>query len=202
MLHALTTLLALFPILNPFGAIPLFLSLTKGCSKEERLSIIFTECFCVLVLMLSFFLGGSAILNALQISTNAVRATGGLMLLKVGFQMNFPKSDGLSGAFGLKAGERPFLIPIAMPMLVGAGLITKLIEISAQTDLFAPNLLAIIMLTILSGIVLSLGGLVIKFLGNKGLDVLERLMGLLLIMMACEMLIGVARSILVASFLF
>lgn len=194
---AITILAALFSVVNPMGAIPMFLSLTADHTPEERNSTsLFTSIYFVLILM-SFFWAGTYILSFFGVSVAALRAAGGLVIMMSGFAL-------LSGnmskrRMGEKVKEEAMekedisFTPMAMPMLSGPGSISLLIGyFTSYPDL--SNKLIIAAVIILTGIIvyiiLRFSPLLFKLLGQGGLKAVARIMGFIVLAIGVEYIVS------------
>lgn len=200
---AVTILATLFSVVNPLGAIPMFLSLTADYSTEERnKTSLLTSIYFVLLLVI-FFWAGTFILSFFGVSIAALRAAGGLVIIMSGFAL-------LSGnmakrRIGDKVQEEAMekedisFTPMAMPMLSGPGSISLLIGyFSTYPDL--TNKLIITSVIVLTGIIiyviLRFSPMLFKILGQAGLKAVARIMGFLVLAIGIEYIVsGVVQLI-------
>lgn len=194
---------SLFSVVNPFGAIPVFLSLTPHYTKTERSkSSLYTAIYFILILT-SFFWAGSLILNFFGISVSSLRIAGGLVILNSGYNL-------LSGKFAnnrvnkkveaeaLEKDDISFA-PMAMPMLSGPGSISLLISMFAEYTITQERLLitgVIIFTGILIFLILKASPLLFRILGHSGLKAIARIMGFLVMAIAVEYIVsGIVRLV-------
>lgn len=184
----------LFLIMDPFGNIPFFISALRNVDRARHLRIIVRELLIALVVLTVFLFAGQHILRILQISEPALSASGGTVLLLIAIKMVFPKSkespsEELSG--------EPFIVPLAVPYVAGpSALAAVLLIMNREPDRWPSWLCALFLAWFSTGLILSLSSVLARFLGEKVLIAIERLMGMLLVAIAIQMLMnGVAQFI-------
>ena len=189
----LSTAILLNFILDPFGNVPLILSILKDVDEKRRFKIIVRELVIGLAILLVFLFFGSDFLNLFHLETTAVTLAGAVIFFIIGMKMIFPPA----GGNGLYAGTgEPFVVPIAMPMIAGPSALATLLVLSNQnpghtTDLFWSLILAWAM----SAVILLLAPFLYRVLRDRGLTALERLMGMLLLIMSVQMFIDGFRNL-------
>ncbi len=183
---AVTTLIALFAIVSPITAIPVFLTLTAGFSATERRSVALkTALVSGLTLLVAYFLG-EIILGLLSIDINAFRIAGSLVIGGIGWSM--VQGHKVSMARN-SAGAA--VVPLAIPLMAGPGAIAATITIrSTEGGAFWQNIAVILALTLLSYVLFLLAQPLEKLLGDTGLNIVSRIFGLLLISIAVSSAIG------------
>ena len=178
----------LFFLMDPLGNIPILLSVLKGIPPKRQRFIIAREVTIALVILVIFLFAGKPLLNFMHLQQEAVTISGGIILLIIGLRMIFPKPEGIMGAN--PSGE-PFIVPIAIPLIAGPSVIAMLILMSqSKTGIMMNWLLALVLAWIGSSIILMTAPFLIKVLKHRGLIALERLMGMILVMLAVQMLIN------------
>ncbi len=176
----------LFLVMDPFGNIPLFISALKSVDEQRRQKIIVRELLIALTVMVVFLFGGQHLLRVLGISESALTAAGGMVLFLIAVKMVFP-SIGQSSAEDI-SGE-PFIVPLAIPYVAGPSAISAVLLISNREPARWPEWLAALAVAwFVSGLILMSAGLLSRVLGNKVLIAIERLMGMLLVAIALQML--------------
>lgn len=194
---AITILAALFSVVNPLGAIPMYLSLSEHHTKEEtNKTSLLTSIYFVLILM-SFFWGGTYILGFFGVSIAALRAAGGLVIIMSGFALlngNMAKRR-IGDKVKAEAMEKEDIsfTPMAMPMLSGPGSISLLIGyFSEYPDLNHKLVIAsVIVLTgVIIYIILRFSPLLFKFLGRGGLKAVARIMGFIVLAIGIEYIVS------------
>ena len=176
--------ITLFLVMDPLGNVPVFLSVLARVNPQRRQLIIFREsCIALLVLTLFLFFGQS-ILHGLQISEAALRVAGGIILFLIALKMIFPvtepQKDQLTG--------EPFIVPLAIPMIAGPSSIATVLLFSSEDipHLFQ-WLVALILVSTLSTIILLFAEQLRRILGHRGLLAVERLMGMVLTTLSVQM---------------
>ncbi|NUJ80540.1 MarC family protein [Methylocystis sp. FS] len=126
-----TTLLA---VINPFEVLPVFLLLLRDKSNQERGRVAFMACLYALLLILFFLFFGAVILKIFGVSLSMVRIAGGIVLMKIGFELFLPSSDGDgTPAFARSTGNIAFM-PLAMPLMIGPGPIATVLGMMATVE--------------------------------------------------------------------
>lgn len=185
--------LLLFLVMDPLGNIPLFLTALKNVAPERRLIVIIRELFIALFVMLIFLFSGQAFLSALHISEPALTATGGVILFLIALKMIFPPDNSHHKA----TEEEPFIVPLAIPYIAGPSTLATLILImNNEPERWADWLVALFAAWFVSGLILMSAGPLAKILRNRGLIAIERLMGMILVAIAIQMLMnGIAQFV-------
>jgi len=181
----ISAFLTLFFVMDPLGNVPVFLSVLKDYEPAQRQRIIMRELLIALLVMLFFLLMGSQFLSMLSLKQETVRISGGIVLFVIALRMVFPTSNGL----GLVApGHEPFFVPLAVPLVAGPSTLALIMlmahEAPAETVIQA---LVIGSAWLLSAVILMCSTLLFRVLGNKGTIAIERLMGMLLVMISVQM---------------
>lgn len=192
----LATFGAIFAVVDPFGYVPIFLSMTTGDSETNRRRTVRRACIAsFFVLTISLFLGRQ-ILGFFGISLSALQISGGLILLIVGFEMMkvLPWQEKLSDREQNEANRKEdiSIVPLAIPMLSGpASIVTVIVQGSRAESLgaYVPVVVSVALTLIITWVVLSSASRLLKFIGITGLNVMTRIMGLLLCAMAVQQII-------------
>ncbi|WP_284676651.1 YhgN family NAAT transporter [Vibrio sinus] len=178
----------LFLIMDPMGNLPIFSSVLRHVEKKRRRKVLMRELLIALAIMLLFLYSGERILSFLSLQQEAITISGAIILFLISLKMIFPSKD---GSFGLAAGEEPFIVPLAIPMLAGPSILATLILISHQKPNQVGELaIAVIIAWAASSFILMLGEVFEKIVGPKGLAAIERLMGMLLLMISVQMFLN------------
>lgn len=176
----------LFLVLDPLGNIPLFISATKKVSKGKRKKVILRESLIAYCVLVFFFFCGDYILGVLQLEKASLGIAGGVILFLISIKMIFPDHK----SYAAHEGE-PFIVPLAIPLIAGPSAIaTVLLFMTSATLPWHMLLLAITTAWAGSTMILVLSSYFQKFLGERGLAALERLMGLILTALAIQMLLN------------
>jgi multiple antibiotic resistance protein len=184
----ISTMLLLLFVLDPFGNIPLLLSILKNATPKQRYKIIIRESLIGLMILMVFFFFGEKFLNIFHLQTESITIAGGIIFFIISLKMIFPNAHGDS-IFATKE-EDPLVVPIAMPLIAGPGALATILVLVQTNQEHLPSLFVSLFLAwIISGAILLFSPLFYKVLKNKGLTALERLMGMLLLIMAVQMFI-------------
>ena len=182
----------LFLIMDPLGNLPVFLSILRHVDPKRRRKVMMRELLFSLGIMLGFLFAGQQILNFLNLRQEALSIAGGIILFLIAIKMIFPSEGGVTG---LAAGEEPFLVPMAIPMIAGPSILASLLLLANQEPTrMADWSLALLMAWGASAVILMFYELFNKLLGERGLTAVERLMGMLLVMISVQMLLDGVQS--------
>jgi multiple antibiotic resistance protein len=187
----------LFSVVNPVGAVPMYLTMTANYTKVERDKTALRTTLYFVGILLAFFWGGSAILGFFGLQVNALRIAGGLIILQSGFALGNDKFDenrAMSADVQHEAMEKPDITfsPLAMPLLSGPGSISLLIGFFADYDQLNQRLLitGVILLTgLLVYLVLRSAPFFLRFLGVAGLKAGSRIMAFITMAIGVQFII-------------
>lgn len=173
--------LALFAVMAPLGAIPLFLAVTPPDPVVRRKTALKAGLITFILLVTAFFLG-DLILKAFEIEMDAFRLAGGLIITSIGWKMVFGSGETVAGSDN----RNPALIPLSIPWLAGPGAMAVVIALgeSDPTDFILEDIAIIFILTIISVTLLLFANPIERFLRQQGIDVISRVFGLLLLAIA------------------
>lgn len=181
----------LFLIMDPLGNLPIFASILRHIDPKKRRRVLIRELLFALGIMLLFLFAGEAILNFLNLRSESVSIAGGIILFLIAIRMIFPQPGGV---VGLAAGEEPFIVPMAIPLMAGPSVLAALILL-AHTDStrMLDWTIALLAAWGVSAVILLFYKVFTKVLGEKGLTAVERLMGMVLVMISVQMFLdGIA----------
>lgn len=193
----LLTVAALLPIMNPFSTVPIFLSLTNGMTPGTRGRQALKACLYAFAILVTFLLLGGFIVDFFGISVPGIRVAGGLIIGFVGFRMLFPPPvEARPTAEDVDAGAADIsFTPLAMPFLAGPGSISLVLSGAAEITTNHPATWPLIYTAVVIGMALTLliafitlrgSVLVLKALGQTGLDAMMKIFGFLLICIAMQ----------------
>ena len=195
---------ALFSIMNPFGTVPVFVSLTQEITKQERNKIAFWTSFNVLLILIISYFSGEFILMFFGISLNALKIAGGLIIASSGFALlkgEFSKHKGMKKEKvqeDIKSRSEISLTPLAIPMIAGPGTISLLItynqEYNGLKNMFI-ILASIVLSTIFIYLILKSSFYIVKSLGASGINALSRIIGFIVIAIGVELVISSIKSV-------
>ena len=188
-------LVALFVILDPFAAIPIFLALTKPYTTSERGRIAGITSITVLVVLITAALTGESLLHGMGTSLASFRVGGGIVLLIMALAMLRAQTDSIRSTPEEEAEASDMnaiaIVPLAIPLLAGPGSISKVIIEMHRSEADYHGLLIILCIAIVClglWIVLRLASKIGKLLGQIGLNIINRLFGLILAAIAIEIM--------------
>ena len=177
----------LFIIMDPLGNIPTFQSILKNFNKQQRVRIISRELVFALIILLVFLIAGNWILSFLGLGQPSLNIAGGILLFIIALRMVFPFGE----SFAEKPSDDPFIVPLAVPLIAGPSTIAVLLLLSSsQPGRLMDWVISLLIAWILATIILVLSPYIMGFLGNRGLKAVERLMGMLLILISIQMFLN------------
>ena len=175
-------------VMDPLGNIPLFVSLLKKVPPQRRNRIIVRECAIAFTLLLFFVFFGRWILVLLGLSDTSLNIAGGVILFLIALRLIFKHPEGVFGADDITA--EPFIVPLAIPSIAGPSAIaTVILLVSRAPDRIIDWILALLIASVVTLMLLLASGRIARLLGTRGLAAMDRLMGLLLTAIAVEMLL-------------
>lgn len=184
----------LFLIMDPLGNVPVFLSLLKTLPERRRRIVLARELLIALVVLLVFLYSGRALLELLHLRQESVSIAGGIVLFLIGLRMVFPTREGVFG--DLPDGE-PFIVPMAIPCIAGPSTIAALLLLAPGRA--ADWTIALIAAWLASAVILFAATTLYRWLGERTLSALERLMGMLLVAISVQMFLDGVKNYLGSS---
>ena len=178
--------LVLILIMDPIGNISPYLSMVKELDPKSQKQTIMREMLIALAVMLGFNYLGEYLFNFLDISETTVRITSGVILFLIAIKILFPASDSVRA--NLPKGE-PFIFPLAIPLIAGPALMATIMLYAHLEPLQSVMIFAILIAWLVCVIILFFAGPIKKILGNNGLMACERLIGMVLVLMAVQRLL-------------
>ena len=175
----------LFLIMDPLGNLPIFMSILKSIEPKRRKWVLARELAFSLAIMLLFLFSGQAVLDFLNVKQEAVSIAGGIILFLIAIRMIFPQPGGTPALTG---DQEPFLVPLAIPLVAGPSVLAALILLANQDPgRMSDWTIALLSAWFVSATILMFSGTLHRLLGERGLTAVERLMGMILIMIAIQM---------------
>jgi multiple antibiotic resistance protein len=189
---ATATFLALFPIVNPLGGIPVFFSLSTDFSPEERQRTALKTSLYVVAILIVFMLFGRFVLNFFGISLPVLKIAGGLIVANTAWGMVTGSSRMTMEESSEALTKRDIsLTPMAMPMLSGPGSIGVVMGLAADADTFLSYVGMVIGIAALGLTVylfLRMGGPFVKRLGPGAVGAINRIFGFLILSIAVQLI--------------
>jgi MarC family membrane protein len=184
-MSVISAALLLVLVIDPLGNIPFFIVALRNVKPERQVKVIFRELCLALAVMLAFLFLGRYILQILHISEPSLSIAGGIVLFLIALGMVFPIRRGLLS--GEVEGE-PLFVPMAVPLVAGPSVIATVMLLMTRNPSRWPEWLgAVIVAWLLSLGVLLCSSRLKSFLGERGLAACERLMGMILTIIAVQM---------------
>lgn len=185
MSELLSTVVTLFLIMDPLGNVPIFLAVLKKVSPARRRTILVREVLIAYAALLAFLFLGRHILRLLHLDQETISIAGGIVLFLIAVRMIFPGNGGLHA--DTPAGE-PFVVPLAIPLIAGPSALAALMLLQgSQPGATWALLSAVTIAWALTAAILLAAPFLFRILGERGLIALERLMGMLLVMISVQM---------------
>ena len=180
--------LLLFLVMDPLGNIPLFMTSLKKVEEGRRRFVVLRELLIALGVLVGFLFLGQYLLRLLSLSETALTTAGGIILMIIALKMIFPRRE---SSLAEEVEGEPFIVPLAIPYVAGpSAMATALLLMSGEPGRWPEWLLAVFLAWLASAIIIYFSSYLAKFLGEKGLVAIERLMGMLLITVAVQMLLN------------
>jgi multiple antibiotic resistance protein len=202
----------LFALLNPLGMLPVFIGYTAGMRIGVQRWLALFVSITVLGLMLLFLFAGTALLNFFGITLDAFRIAGGILLLLIGIRTvahdlaNKAKDLTIASDVGaLREAESVYgqiVVPLAMPLLVGPGVIANLILYAGEAKsatVFWGLVGVAVGVSFLTLVILLSAGFLRRLLGDIGLNIATRILGLLVASIGVEFVIAGLTNVIVHS---
>ena len=183
----LAAILLLIIIMDPIGNVPVFLSMLKNIPIERRRIIIIRELLIALIILLFFMFVGRYVLQMLEIEQSSLGIAGGIILFIIAIRMIFP---GTKPMFSHNETTEPLIVPLAVPMLAGPSAIAAVILFMAQEpNRWVEWTFVVFIACLISGVILVSSETLGRKLGNRALIAIERLMGIILVMVSVDFIL-------------
>lgn len=177
------TYMTLLAIINPLESLPVYLKLLEGKDDKTHRRVAVKSCMYAILLMFGFLIFGNLMLKLFQVPMCMVKIVGGIILIKVGFDLFLPSSSGLiSSASGAK--NNIAFVPLAIPLMFGPGAIATIMSMGSfasespkKIGLFIGLTVAIIMTMVTTCLVLISARKILRRIGADGIDAATRIVG-------------------------
>lgn len=181
------TTLTLLLVMDPLGNVPAFMAALKSVPEARRSRVILRECAIALLLLLAVLAGGRWFMGMFGLSSEALRISGGIMLFLIALRMIFPpeshdRPDVIE--------EEPFIVPLATPLIAGPSVIATLMVLTAKPEVVNSGWITLLSTGaawLVSTLILLSAPFLARLLRRRGLMAVERLMGMLLVVLAVQM---------------
>ncbi len=175
----------LFLVMDPLGNVPVFLAILRHVPENRRRIVLLRELFVAYVILMLFLWGGEPALNLLSLREESISIAGGIVLFLISLRMIFPPEKGVMGE--LPEGE-PFVFPLAVPLVAGPStLATLLLLVRAHPGQDLDLWLALTGAWLAAAAILASSTAILRVAGKRGLIAIERLMGMVLVLVAVQM---------------
>ncbi|SFN09465.1 membrane protein, MarC family [Formivibrio citricus] len=194
-MQVLSLAITLFFVLDPFGNLPVVLSLLSKVEPEHRWKVVARESFIALGLLVLFYAVGARFIGLLGVDSSDLTICGGVVLGIIALRMVFPDEN---GGVAREAEVEPFIVPLAIPLMAGPSALATVMIMSAQSE--ANPLVGMGMMTLawLVSAILLVGGVRVgHFIPPRLMEAFERLSGLLLAVISVHMVMTGIRAYLV-----
>ena len=188
----LSAIILLVIVTDPLGNLPMVLACLEG-TKRPRFFIA-REVLLAFLILVFFLFAGPIVLKVLGLSEEALRLAGGIILFLIAIKMIFPAD---TSWMGVHEGEEPILFPLAVPLVAGPSAVATVTLFSAQyPDRIGVWFIAICVSMLMSLVLFMFAPSLHRIMGHRALSAFERLMGMLLTVIAVQMLISGIREVL------
>ena len=201
-------ILAFVVLINPFSALTLFLNLTHGYSMSNRRKVARIACMTIFLTIGFFTIAGESLLKILGISIGSFQLAGGILVFLIALNMingegNPAKPDQDNFDVDPVPHDVPpttaaAVVPLAIPMMIGPGGISTVIIYSSQiSGIFRVSLVIIagLFISIFCYLALMAAGRISRLLGDTGLNIMSRIMGMLLAAVSVEIIVSGLRTL-------
>jgi MarC family membrane protein len=188
----LSAIILVLLVVDPFGNVPVVNAMLADVPMARRRRVIVRECGIAFMVLAAFMAFGPEILAAMHLSETSLSIAGGVILFMIAIRMVFAHPE---GAFGLQSRGEPLVVPLAIPLIAGPSALATVMLLASREPgslgMLTGSLVAAMAVTTL---VLLAGERLQRWMGDRGMQALARLMGLILTAVAVEMLLGGIRA--------
>jgi MarC family membrane protein len=186
-MNTLSATLLLLTIMDPLGNVANFISGLRSVPAERRMRVIARELVIALIILLVFLFCGKWLLALLHLKEEALFISGGIVLFLIALKMIFPPAHRERDDPNVE----PFIVPLATPMIAGPSVLaTLLVLVSSQPEMIWQWFLALLTSWAITAAVLLMSPILGRILKERGSLAVERLMGMLLVMIAVQMFLN------------
>jgi len=199
---------SLFSILNPLSVIPAYVSLTDGTTATERRKITRHATVAVFLVLAISYVAGEGLLLFFGISVASLRVAGGFLIMGIAWNMLHARmspskqtpEEAAEARDAQQSADRQHIgvVPLGMPLLAGPGSISLMIIMAERTSGVAGHvgvMAAVFLVSFLSWVILLSAGPIAGFLGQTGMNIASRFMGLMLAAIAVEFIASGLRDL-------
>lgn len=187
-MNLISAVVTLLLVMDPLGNVPLFITALRTVKHDRRMFVVIREQFIALFIMVVFLFAGRGLLQVLNVTPDALNVAGGLILLLIAVRMIFPTEDKNLNEPVL---VEPLIVPLAVPYTAGPSLLaTEILFVSREPNRLGFWLLALGIAWLISAAILTSAGWLQKFLGERAMTAIERLMGMILVIVSTQMMLS------------
>ena len=181
----LSAIILLTLVIDPFGNVPLVNAMLADVAPARRRLVILRECAIAFVILALFMVFGHKLLELMHLSETSLSIAGGVILFMIAIRMVFAHPE---GAFGPQARGEPLIVPLAIPLIAGpSALATVMLLASREPAKLGMWALSLTATMVIATVVLVTGDKLQRWMGERAMQAVERLMGLILTAIAVEM---------------
>ena len=200
-------ILAFMVLINPFSALTLFLDLTRGYSMSNRRKVARVACLTIFITISFFTVAGETLLKLLGISIGSFQLAGGILVFLIALNMMNgdgnpvkPDQENFDVEYDKHAAPSTAsaVVPLAIPMMIGPGGISTVIIYSSQVSgmlQVSAILIAGLFISLFCYLALMAAGRISRLLGDTGLNIMSRIMGMLLAAVSIEIIVNALRTL-------
>lgn len=178
--------IVLLLILDPFGNLVTINTLLSDLPGPKRQRIILRESLIAYAILILFLFGGNPLLSFFGVESHTLRISGGIILFLIALGMVFPSRSAMPSTLETE----PFIVPIAMPLIAGPSAIAALLVMAKSDPQMLGNWLGALTFAMgIAGLILWASPWIFQRLGPRGALAVERLMGMLLIILSVQMML-------------
>ena len=187
----LSVFVSLFSVMNPIANLPVFIGLVEGANKETIKKIAKNGTITAFIILTLFLLFGTFIFDLFHITIPAFKITGGIILFQIGVEMLQSKTSSFHSQPAIPVDEGVAISPLAIPILAGPGTIVTGMNYVADVDFVHIGIVigCFAIMSFLSYLAFASSDIIVKKLGPNLIAVVGKIMGLIIAIVAIDMLI-------------
>lgn len=182
----ISSVITLALVMDGFGNIPLFISALKKVAPERRKAVLIRELGIALLIMVAFLFLGKWFLKAFGIAEYSLSIAGGLILFIISIKLVFGGNEDPKGD---PKDDEPFIVPLAIPLVAGPAALSIVMITAAQQPKFI-TLAAVVVASLINSLILLSSFPLSNLLGKRGLVAIERLTGMILVLISVNMVMN------------
>lgn len=183
----ISSVITLVLVMDGFGNIPLFIAALKKVAPERRKTVLVRELGIALLIMVTFLFLGKWFLKAFGVHQYSLSIAGGIILFIISIKLVF---GGEEEAKADPKEDEPFVVPLAIPLVAGPAALSMVMIISAQQPNKLITLAVVVAASLINSVILMSSFPISNLLGKRGLVAIERLTGMILVLMSVDMVMN------------